>query len=284
MKIALFGRKGQVATEIRRRVPDGVTLEVIDRERADFLDPESVREVARSLDADAVINAVAYTQVDKAETDVERALTINATSVGALGEGCAESGAAIIHISTDYVFGGDGTRPWQPDDPIDPKCVYGATKAEGERALHATHDRFAILRTSWVFSSHRTNFVKTMLRLGSERECLKIVSDQVGGPTPAADIADACLNMAVSMADGHLGGTYHFSGAPDVSWIDFAREIFRQSGQQAKIVDVETEQFPRPAVRPQNSRLDCSTLEADFGIVRPDWRVGLEYVLEDLRN
>lgn len=284
MKIALFGREGQVATEIRRRVPDKVTLEVIDRERADFLDPDCVREVARSLDADAVINAVAYTQVDTAETDVDRARRINATSVGALGEGCAESGAALIHISTDYVFGGEGTRPWGPDDPVDPQCVYGRTKLEGERALRSTHDRVAILRTSWVFSAHRSNFVKTMLRLGDEHDSLTIVADQVGGPTPAADIADACVKMAISMVDDHRGGTYHFSGAPDVSWADFAREIFRQSGQHVEIVDIPTEQFPRPAARPLNSRLDCSTLEADFGIGRPDWRVGLENVLDDLRK
>ena len=282
MKIALFGRDGQVATEIRRRAPSNVSLTVVDRDMADFLNPEQVRDVARRLEFDAVINAVAYTQVDTAETDVDRATVINATSVGALAESCAGKGVPLVHISTDYVFSGAGDTPWKPTDPTDPQGVYGATKLAGEQAISDMGGRFAVLRTSWVFSAHRGNFVKTMLQLGREHDRLTIVSDQIGGPTPAAAIADACLAVSQALCDGHSGGIYHFAGAPDTSWAGFAREIFAQAGLTPDVVDITTEEFPRPAKRPLNSRLDCSTFEADFGISRPDWRVGLQDVLEEL--
>ncbi len=284
MKIALFGSTGQVATEVQRRAPEGVTLEVIGRDDVDFADHKLVGMEAVGTGADVIINAVAYTAVDKAEEEPELAHTINAKSVRSLGEAAMLEDIPIVHISTDYVFPGHGTHAWHPQEQTGPTSVYGASKLAGEDFLRKTSARHVILRTSWVFSAHGNNFVKTMLRLGAERDRLTIVADQVGGPTPAADIADACLKIADQLVHGHEGGTYHFSGAPDVSWADFAREIFQQSGLNTQVVDIPTSDFPTPATRPLNSRLDCSTLEADFGISRPDWRSGLSDVLNDLRN
>ncbi|MEM6385433.1 MAG: dTDP-4-dehydrorhamnose reductase [Pseudomonadota bacterium] len=282
MKLALFGSRGQVATEVQRRLPEGVTLEVIGRNRADFAHPETVRDVARALEVDAVINAAAYTAVDKAEDEPELATTINGTSVGALAEACAETGAALVHISTDYVFSGVGTEPWSPKDATDPQGMYGKSKLAGEIELAKYAGAFATLRTSWVFSAHGNNFVKTMLKFGAERPELKVVNDQIGGPTAAADIADACLTLAAALTDGQAGGIYHFSGAPDVSWADFARAIFEQSELNPAIVDIPSSAWPTKTPRPLNSRLDCSSLEADFGIKRPEWRAALAHVLEEL--
>lgn len=282
MRLALFGQSGQVATEVQRRCPAGVTLEVIGRERADFSDPDQVFDVASALDADAVINAVAYTAVDKAEEEPALADTVNGTSVGRLAEACAAISKPLVHISTDYVFPGGGDTPWQPDDATGPLGAYGASKLQGEAAIRATGAAHVILRTSWVFSAHGGNFVKTMLRLGAERDALTIVADQIGGPTPAADIADACLHIARALAGGATGGTHHFSGTPDVSWADFAREIFNQAGLSPEVTDIPTSAYPTPATRPLNSRMDCTALETAFGVSRPDWRKGLAEVLAEL--
>ncbi len=283
MKIAVFGKTGQVATELQRRVPDGVTLEVIGRDQVDFSDPQGVFDVARSLKADAAINAVAYTAVDQAESEPDIANTINGHSVAALLNGCSVAKVPLVHISTDYVFPGDGETPWSPDDQTGPLGTYGSSKLLGEQAFTAlaAHPS-AILRTSWVFSSHGANFVKTMLRLGAERDQLTIISDQIGGPTPAAAIADACLTIASGLVGGHAGGTYHFSGAPDTSWAGFAREIFAQAGVTCDVIEIPTSDYPTPAKRPLNSRLDCSSLAADFGIERPDWKAALSDVLKEL--
>ncbi len=282
MKIALFGKTGQVAREVQRRCPEGVTLEVIGRDRADFSKPDQVLELARALVADAVINAVAYTAVDKAEEESALAETVNGTSVAALGSACAEKSIPLVHISTDYVFPGDGDTPWKPNDATGPLGAYGTSKLLGEEALLESGVRHVTLRTSWVFSAHGNNFVKTMLRLGADRDALTIVADQIGGPTPAADIADACLNIAQSLAAGAEGGTHHFSGAPDVSWADFTREIFAQSGLSCAVTDIPTSDYPTPAKRPLNSRMDCTALEGAFGIPRPDWQKGLAEVLAEL--
>ena len=189
----------------------------------------------------------------------------------------------FVHVSTDYVFDGSGQTPWHPDDETGPLGAYGRSKLAGEHAIHAAGGTFAIVRTSWVFSSHGTNFVKTMLRLGKTRESLAVVSDQVGGPTAAGDIAAALVDMARLLARGDgAPGTYHFSGAPDVSWADFAREIFRRAHLQTQVIDIPTEAYPTPAKRPHNSRLDCRTTETMFGITRPDWRRSLTTVLKDL--
>lgn len=283
MRLGVFGTTGQVATELQRRVPEHVTLEMIGRNQADFNIPDSVYSCARALRVDAFINAVAYTQVDRAEEEPNVANAVNGVSVGALAEAAAESGTPLVHLSTDYVFDGTGDVARAPDAPAHPLGQYGRSKLLGETLLKERGACAAIVRTSWVFSAHGGNFVKTMLRLGRERDRLTIVGDQIGGPTPAAAIADMCFEIADALSKGHAGGTHHFSGAPDVSWADFAREIFRQAGLGCDVVDIPTTDYPTPAQRPLNSRLDCSTLTTEFGIARPDWREGLKDVLKDLQ-
>ena len=285
MKVAVFGKTGQVATELARRALKGVSVETIGRDRADFSKPDQVATVAQDIGADAVINAVAYTAVDKAEEEPELANLVNGTSVARLAEVCSERALPLVHISTDYVFEGGGTTPWTPDAPTNPQGAYGVSKNLGERAIQDLNAKDqVILRTSWVFSAHGNNFVKTMLKYGAERPELRVVADQIGGPTPAADIADACLTIAQALTKGQTGGTYHFSGAPDASWADFANEIMSQAELPARIAAIPTTEWPTPAMRPLNSRMDCGTLKQDFGIDRPDWRIGLAAVLKELQG
>lgn len=282
LKIALFGKTGQVATEVQRRAPDGITLEVIGRDRADFSLPDQVEFAAQHLAAEAIINAVAFTAVDRAESEVEIATAVNHHSVNALAKIAAARGIPLVHISTDYVFDGTGSDARTPNAQTGPLGVYGTTKLDGENAIRAHDGLHAILRTSWVFSAHGSNFVNTMLRLGAERDHLSIVSDQVGGPTPAAAIADAVLNVAHALKSGHTGGTYHFSGTPDVSWAAFAREIFSHAKLNVEVDSILTSAYPTPAKRPLNSRLDCESFTRDFAITRPHWRDDLKTVLKEL--
>lgn len=276
MKLGVFGVTGQVARELAR-LP-GVSC--IGRDSADFTNPPEVEEAARRLDADAIVNAVAYTAVDRAEIEEETARLVNATSVAALARVAAGRGLPLVHISTDYVFDGSGTGSFRPDDPTGPLGAYGRTKLEGEKGVRAAGGPHAILRTSWVFSAYGTNFVKTMLRLGVERDALRIVADQVGGPTPAAAIAGAARTIAASLRDDPgLSGTYHFSGAPDTSWADFARAIFAEAKLKVAVEDISTADYPTPAQRPLNSRLDCSSTEAAFGMGRPTWQAALREVV-----
>ena len=276
----VFGKTGQVARELARLVPDA---HFAGRDEADLTDPAACGALIDRLRPKAVINAAAYTAVDKAESDADTARTVNALAPGHMALVCARLGIPFVHISTDYVFDGSGDQPRAEDAPTGPPGVYGATKLDGENAVRAAGGQWAILRTSWVFSAHGANFVKTMRRLGAERDRLTIVADQIGGPTPAAAIAAAALEMARQMqADPGKGGLYHFAGAPDVSWADFAREIFRQSGLSPQVEDIPTSAYPTPARRPANSRLDCAAITRDFGIARPDWRTGLTDVIKEL--
>lgn len=280
MTLLVFGQTGQVATELSALAPDAVFL---GRDRADLSDPAACVQTIRDHAPSAVINAAAWTAVDKAEEHEAAARIINGDTPAALARECAARDIPFVHISTDYVFAGDGTTPWQPSDPVNPQNAYGRTKLLGENGILAAGGRFAILRTSWVFSAHGANFVKTMLRLSESRDALSVVGDQVGGPTPASDIARACLVIADALkADPAKAGTYHFSGAPDVSWADFARAIFDMAGRAVTVTDIPTTDYPTPARRPLNSRLDCRDLETVFGIPRPDWQVGLRNVLTDL--
>jgi dTDP-4-dehydrorhamnose reductase len=207
---------------------------------------------------------------------------VNAESVGAIAHGAANMNIPLVHISTDYVFEGGGETPWRPSDPTGPIGAYGASKLAGEEAIRAAGGAHVILRTSWVVSAHGNNFVKTMLRLGRERDRLTIVADQIGGPTAAADIAASCLSIAEQLVKGGPSGTYHYSGSPDVSWADFAREIFAQAGLNVDVVDIPSSDYPTPAKRPLNSRMDCSTLATDYGIPRPNWRESLHAILREL--
>lgn len=282
MKVLIFGETGQLATELRRR-KGGDTLETHGRGTADFENPEACAALVRATDAGAVINAVAYTAVDRAEDEEALALRINGETPGAIARACAERSIPFVHVSTDYVFDGAGTQPFTTDHPTAPLGAYGRTKLAGEEAIRAAGGPHAILRTSWVVSAHGKNFVKTMLRLGAERDRLTIVADQVGGPTCAGDIAEACLSIAHQLvADPGKRGTYHFSGGPDVSWADFARAIFAEAGLTCEVADIPSSAYPTPARRPLNSRLDNSETERVFGIARPEWRSGLRAILADL--
>lgn len=287
MKILVFGKTGQVATELRRRVPSENTVIALGRGDADLSDPAACVAALETHMPDAVINAAAYTAVDTAETEEALATGINGDTPGAIAAACAARGIPLVHISTDYVFAGDGTTAWQETDPVSPPNAYGRSKLAGEVAVAAAMKRaggaYAILRTSWVFSAHGNNFVKTMLRLSETRDALSVVEDQIGGPTPAAAIADACLRMATDLAVApEKSGIYHFSGAPDASWKTFACETFARAARDVVVSGIATCDYPTPAVRPLNSRLDCTAIHAAFGISRPDWRSALDDVLTEL--
>ena len=281
-RLLVFGRSGQVATELARLAPDA---QFLGRDQVDLTDPEACAAAVRDSDCEAIINAAAYTAVDDAETDRETAFAVNGAAPGAMAAEAAARGIPFIHISTDYVFDGCGRDPWVEADPGRPLGVYGASKLAGERAVASFRGQAVILRTSWVFSAHGKNFVKTMLRLGAEREELRVVADQLGGPTPADDIAETCLRVLQQMqTDPAHRGVYHYAGAPDTSWAGFAREIMEQAQLPCKIIDIESSEYPTPARRPANSRLDCSAIARDFAILRPDWREGLARVLTELNN
>ena len=282
--ILVFGKSGQVAQEIARAAPGALCL---GRDDADLTVPGAAADAIRRHGPTAVINAAAWTAVDAAEDERAAAHRLNADAPAEIAAAAAGIGAALVHISTDYVFDGTGERPWRPDDPTGPQSAYGETKLAGERAVAEAMGQgaWAVLRTSWVFSAHGGNFVKTMLRVGATRDRLGVVDDQTGGPTPAADIAAATLRIADALtSDPGLSGVYHFSGAPDVTWAGFARAIFGAAGMATAVDPIATADWPTPAARPANSRLDCSATKAAFGIDRPDWRTGLDAVLAELRE
>ncbi|MCM2563857.1 dTDP-4-dehydrorhamnose reductase [Lutimaribacter sp. EGI FJ00015] len=278
MKILVFGKTGQVATELQARAE----VIALGRDRADLSDPAACARAIHAHAPEVVINAAAYTAVDKAETEEHRATIINGDAPGAMAQGCATRGIPFLHVSTDYVFDGTGTAPWRPSDPVAPLGAYGRSKLAGERAVTAAGGQWAILRTSWVFSAHGSNFVKTMLRLSETRDTLRVVDDQVGGPTPAGAIAEALLTMARAMVAGQGGGLYHFAGAPDTSWARFARETFAHAGRNVTVTGIPTEDYPTPADRPRNSRLDCRDMKTDFGISRPDWKPALAEIVKEV--
>jgi dTDP-4-dehydrorhamnose reductase len=279
MAIVVFGTSGQVATELRGLAP----VTALSRAQADLTDPAACAAAIHAHRPRAVINAAAYTAVDRAESEEALATTINADAPAAMARACADLGIPFVHISTDYVFTGGGDLPSHPDAPTAPLGAYGRSKWLGEEGVRAAGGVHAILRTSWVVSAHGQNFVKTMLRLGAARDHLSVVADQIGGPTPARAIAAACLSIADQLAaDPAKSGTYHFAGSPATSWADFARAIMDAAGLFCVITDIPTSAYPTPAKRPLNSRLDCRATEAVFGIPRPDWRVGLVDILKDL--
>ncbi|MEM6579260.1 MAG: dTDP-4-dehydrorhamnose reductase [Pseudomonadota bacterium] len=285
MHVLVFGHSGQVATELRARAGDDLRITALSRAEADLTHSELCVEAIATHAPDAVINAAAYTAVDKAEDEEAIAQVVNAEAPGAMALISAEMGLPFVTLSTDYVFSGTGTRGWRPDDPTGPQGAYGRTKLAGEEAVRAAGGTAVILRTSWVVSAHGSNFVKTMLRLGAERESLSIVADQIGGPTPAGSIAEACLTITRHLLEApEKAGTYHFSGTPDVSWAGFAREIFEQAGLACAVTDIPSSDYPTPATRPLNSRMDCSATDEVFGVKRPDWRAGLSDILTQLKT
>ena len=277
--ILVFGKTGQVAMELQR-LGDVLAL---GRDQADLSDPSACVDAIRTHAPRAVINAAAYTAVNRAETEEALATVINGDAPTAMAKACVELCIPLIHISTDYVFDGTGDRPWQPEDPTDPQNAYGRSKLSGEMGIRASGAVHAILRTSWVVSAHGANFVKTMLCLSQTRDALTVVVDQIGGPTPARDIATTCLQIAEQLiADPSKSGTYHYSGTPNVSWADFATAIFEQAGKAVTVTPISTTDYPTPAKRPLNSRMDCRATEQIFGILRPVWRSGLKIILQNL--
>lgn len=281
MRVLVFGKTGQVATELQRQA-DVIAL---GRDEADLSDPAACVAAIETTAPDVVINAAAYTAVDQAEDEEALATVINGDAPTAMAHACAALGIPFIHISTDYVFQGSGTAAWSPEDATGPLGAYGRSKLLGEDGVREADGAYVILRTSWVFSPYGNNFVKTMLRLAETRDALTVVGDQIGGPTAAADIAATCLKIAAQMTVGQgKSGTYHFSGASDVSWAEFAREIFAQSKRDVTVKDIPESAYSTKAVRPANSRMDCTALETVFGIKRPDWRQSLTNVLNDLKE
>lgn len=282
MKVLVFGQTGQVACELFRRCPPHVDVTLLGRAEADLSHPERCAEAIAGMRPDAVINAAAWTAVDKAEADEAGAITVNSEAPGAMARSSARLGIPFLHLSTDYIFDGEGARPFLPDSRPAPLGAYGRSKLAGEHAVRNAGGQHLILRTSWIVSAYGANFVKTMLRLGQEQKKLRVVADQVGGPTPAAAIADALYSVAGSLAAGHAGGTHHFAGTPDTNWADFARTIMEAARIACTIEDIPSSAYPTPARRPLNSRLDCTSFEWEFGISRPDWRAGLDDILKDL--
>lgn len=277
--ILVFGKTGQVATELQRL--SGVVA--LGRADVDLSYPAACTAAIHEHTPKAVINAAAYTAVDRAEDEEHLATVINGDAPTAMAKACAELGIPLVHISTDYVFSGRGNTPYRPEDVTEPQNAYGRSKLFGEMGIRNSGAVHAILRTSWVVSAHGANFVKTMLHLSDTRDALNVVADQIGGPTPARDIAKACLQIVKQLIqDTTKSGTYHFSGALDVSWADFATEIFAQAGRNMTVTPIPTVEYPTPAKRPLNSRMDCRSIERVFGIKRPNWQDGLNEILKDL--
>lgn len=289
MDILVTGGTGQVGIELLRQPwPETVRLHAPTRETLDLTDPASVARVMASRRWDAVISSGAYTAVDKAESEVAAAWAANALAPAILAKAAAEVGAPIVHISTDYVFAGDKPTPYVEDDPVGPIGVYGASKEGGEQAVRTANPRHVILRTAWVVSPHRANFLKTMLRLGAEREELRVVADQHGCPTFAVDLASAIRAIVLRLvADPEAPtGTFHVVNAGEASWAEFATAIMdamAAGGQNvARVVPITTAEYPTPARRPANSRLATDRLREAYGITPPQWRDALAIALAEI--
>ncbi len=286
MRALVFGETGQVARELARTAAaHGAAATFLDRARADLADPEACADAIRDAGADVVLNAAAYTAVDRAEDEPELAGMVNGAAPGAMAAAAARKGVPFLHLSTDYVFDGAPGRAWREDDPTGPLGAYGASKLAGERAVAAAGGDAVVLRTAWVFSAHGQNFVRTMLRVGRGKAEVRVVADQRGGPTPAAAIADALWRVAAARLAGRgRAGVFHFAGAPATSWAEFAEAIFARTGWSARprIVPIAGADWPTRAVRPANSVLDCSAIAEAYGIAAPDWRVGLDAVMQEL--
>ncbi|MCJ2124307.1 dTDP-4-dehydrorhamnose reductase [Methylobacterium sp. J-077] len=290
MDILVLGGGGQVGTELQTLAwPDGVSVHAPSRAELDITDPGAVARTLEARDYRAVINTAAYTAVDKAESDVVEAWRLNALAPAILAAATAAKRIPLVHVSTDYVFA--GTKPdgaYAPDDPIDPQSVYGASKAAGELAVRSANPRHAIVRTAWVVSPHRGNFVKTMLRLAGERDALTVVNDQHGCPTSASDLAAALAVIARRLAEDPSAptGTFHCVNAGATTWHGFAEAIVagaaRRGGRSIPVTGIPTSAYPIPAKRPANSRLSTDSLTAAYGLAPRPWQAALDDILDRL--
>jgi dTDP-4-dehydrorhamnose reductase len=297
MKILLFGKNGQVGWELQRSLAPLGELVALDRHSQDFCGDlanlDGIRETVQKVRPQVVVNAAAYTAVDKAESDADTAHTVNAEAPGVLAQAADAAGAWLVHYSTDYVFDGSGSKPWEETDPTGPLSVYGRTKLEGEQRIAAQCARHLILRTSWVYAARGGNFAKTMLRLAAERDRLTVVSDQFGAPTGADLLADVTAHMLRSALAGPaagFAGVYHVAAAGETSWHGYARFALAcaaKSGRTLKasadaVDPVATSAFPTPAVRPHNSRLNTAKLRGAFGLRLPAWQQGVARMLAEI--
>lgn len=290
MRIAVTGKSGQVVSAILERGRlAGHEIIALGRPELDLLDEASVREGLYAESPDVVVSAAAYTAVDKAESEPETAHAVNEAGAGCVAQVASELGVPLVHISTDYVFAGNLDRPYEESDPTGPSGVYGASKLGGELAVLNGHENSAILRVAWVYSPFGANFVKTMLRLAGDRDEISVVADQIGNPTSALDIADGVLEVAARLVtdpDPKLRGVFHMTARGEASWADFAEAIFTLSAERggpfARVRSITTSEYPTPAARPGNSRLNCGLIEQTHGVVMPDWRSSLPAVLSRL--
>jgi dTDP-4-dehydrorhamnose reductase len=295
MKILLLGKDGQVGWELQRALAPLGELRALGRADADLAHPEALRAPIAAFGPDVIVNAAAYTAVDKAESDAATARSVNASAPGVLAEEAAARGAWLVHYSTDYVFDGTKEGAWVEGDPTNPLSVYGRTKCEGEERIRAAGARHLILRTSWVFAARGGNFAKTMLRLARERDSLEVVADQHGAPTGAALVADATalalhgLRDAGPAADA-ISGTYHLAAAGATTWHAYAQHLLAEAlarGARLRatpqaVLPVATGAYPTAAARPRNSRLDTRLFEATFGLRMPHWRDHVDRLVAEL--
>ncbi len=281
MKTLVIGRSGQVARALGAQGAVCLGRPEIDLER-----PTDIASTIAAHAPDVVINAAAFTAVDRAESEKARAFAANAEGAQAVAAAAAACGAAVIQISTDYVFAGDKTSAYMEGDETGPRTVYGASKLEGERLARAANPRAAIVRTSWVFDAHGANFVRTMLRLARSRDSVNVVADQRGCPTFATDLAAALMNIAAGLHAGGVAGVYHCAGAGPTTWADFAQAIFAESkargGRTAEVVRIGTRDYPTPALRPANSVLDCAKIADEYGVVMRPWREALAQCMDGI--
>jgi dTDP-4-dehydrorhamnose reductase len=286
--ILLTGGGGQVGTELRRLAPDDLEIVAPGRDQLDLSDPDAIARHVAARPWAAVINSGAYTAVDKAESDPVTAWKINALGPAALAFATAQAGIPLLQVSTDYVFDGAKAGAYVEDDPVGPLGVYGASKEAGEQAVRTGNPRHVILRTAWVVSPHGGNFIKTMLRLAETRDELRVVDDQRGCPTSAADIATTLITIARRLIEDPAApvGAYHFVNAGEATWCEFAREIFARAevhGRKPPRVEaITTADYPTPARRPANSRLDTQKLARDFGVTPRPWRTAAAEVVDTL--
>jgi dTDP-4-dehydrorhamnose reductase len=294
MKILLTGKNGQLGFELQRALAPLGEVVAVGTQDCDLTDADAVRDLVRRVAPDVIVNPAAYTAVDKAESDEATARAVNAAAPAILGEEGAKLGALVIHYSTDYVFDGTKQGAYRESDAPAPQSVYGRTKLEGEQGLAAANPRHLILRTSWVVGAHGGNFAKTMLRLAGEREKLTVVADQFGAPTPAALLADVSAHLvrehARARGVGFPYGTYHVAAGGETSWHGYAQFVIGEAlaaGKTLKatvdaIAPLATEQYPTPARRPLNSRLDTTRFRTTFGLCLPPWQEGVAHVLRQI--